>query len=79
MLLCFIEPALGNRGQRVLKRGYRIHAYHLTYVASCARPPPLHLRTDPATNAVDNQGQALVAPCLDRSSGSFGIIREGVE
>ena len=28
---------------------------------------PLPLRTDPATNAVDNQGQVLAAPCLGES------------
>jgi len=32
------------------------------------RAPPLPLRTDPASNAVDNQGPALAAPCLGRSN-----------
>ena len=29
--------------------------------------PSLPLRTDPATNTINNQGQALLAPCLGRS------------
>jgi len=31
------------------------------------RSSPRPLRTDPATNADDNQGHTLVAPCLGRS------------
>ena len=80
VLLCFIEPIVGNREPGVLNRGHRISLnHHLNYVAGSTRPHPPQLRTDPATNAVDNQGQALAAPCLGRSNGSFGIISEGVE
>ena len=35
------------------------------------------LRKDPATNAVDNQGQALAAPCLGRSKvRSASLVRD---
>ena len=80
VLLCFIELIVGNRGPGVLNRGHRISLnHHLNYVAGSTGPHLPHLRTDPATNAVDNQGQALAAPCLGRSNGSFGIVSEGVE
>ena len=44
------------------------------------RSPPLPLRTDLATKSVDNQEQALAAPCLGRSkvhSASYFDIGEG--
>ena len=45
---------------------------HLNYVAGSIGHHLPHLRTDPATNAVDNQGPALAAPCLGKCESSHG-------
>jgi len=66
-LICFIEPIVRDNEPGVLNREQRIHAHHLNYVAGSTGPHLPHLQTDPATNTVDNQGQALAAPCLGRS------------
>ena len=59
VLLCFIEPIVGNRGPGDSEPGdtWISLNQHLNYVAGSTGPPLPHLRTDPATNAVDNQGQ----------------------
>ena len=76
VLLCFIKPILGNRyGPQ--SRGFLVStdlrqpgvagSSPCTLTTSLAiLIPSSPLRTDPATNAVDNQGQALTAPCLGR-------------
>ena len=48
--------------------------HHLNYVAGSTGPHLPHLRTDPATDAVDNQGQALAAPCLGKSRARSGLL-----
>jgi len=76
VLLCFIEPIVGNRGPGDSEPGdtWISLNHHLNYVAGSTGPHLPHLRTDPATNAVDNQGQALAAPCLGRSRARSGVV-----
>ena len=59
MLLCFIEPIVENRGPGDSEPGdtWISLNHHLNYVAGSTGPPLPHLRTDQATNTVDNQGQ----------------------
>ena len=75
-MLCFIEPIVGNRGPGDSEPGdtWISLNHHLNYVAGSTGPPLPHLRTDPATNAVDNQGQALAAPCLGKSRARSGSL-----
>ena len=52
VLLCFIEPIVGNRGPGGLNRGHRIHAHHLNLTMSLVPPgPPSSIceRTQPLT------------------------------
>ena len=74
VLLCFIEPIVGNRGPGDSEPGDTWISLnnHLNYVAGSIGHHLPHLRTDPATNAVDNQGPALAAPCLGKCESSHG-------
>jgi len=68
----FIKPILDNcygPGVIPLIRGPGVAGsspFTLT-ISLLHRSAPLPLRTGPATNAIDNQGQTLAVPCLGRS------------